>query len=77
MTCDVANGWLSTSHCADLMGVSTGFVRGEIRDGRLRASKLLRSGKRPIYRVAPADFATYLAKHWDRTGASPYSARSA
>ena len=72
-----AAAWLSTSQCADLLGVSAGFVRGEIRDGRLRASKLIRPGKRTVYRVAAVEFATYLGKHWDHSTVCRTSAQSA
>ena len=60
-------GWLSTRQCAVQIGVSTSFIRGEIRDGRLRAQQLVRDGKRPVYRVALSDFRVYLTQHWTST----------
>jgi hypothetical protein len=67
---DGAHGWLSTRQCADFIGVTVHFVRGEIRDGRIRARKLERDGKRPIYRVSADDFNAYVSKHWSRAETS-------
>lgn len=55
---------LTTRDCADRLGVSTGFIIGEIRDGRLAATLCEREGKRTIYRIAPADFEAYQRRHW-------------
>jgi hypothetical protein len=56
--------WLSTRQCAAIVGVTANFMRGEIRDGRLKARTLARHGKRTVYRVVAEDFAAYCAKHW-------------
>jgi len=58
--------WLSTRQCGSLIGMTTEFIRGEIRDGRLPACKLARDGKRPAYRVRVEDFDTYLDRYWSR-----------
>jgi excisionase family DNA binding protein len=55
---------LTTRDIADRLGVSTGFIVGEIRDGRLAALQLRRTGKRTVYRVSEADFDAYVARHW-------------
>ena len=68
--------WLSPRQCAVRIGVSSAFIRGEIRDGRLHGSILERHGKRPMYRVATADFATYLTIHWNRLVRTSQSAQS-
>ena len=59
---------LTTRDCANRLGVSTDFIVGEIQDGRLTAYTN-RRGRRAVYRVAPADFDTYVAEHWRRTAA--------
>ena len=60
--------WLSTATCAAIIGVDTGFIRGEIRDGRLRAYEIRRPGKRAVYRVRSTDFTVYLQAHWKHAG---------
>lgn len=62
------HAWLSTRQRAARIGVTTGFVRGEIRDGGLSAGILRRPGKRQVYRVDKADFAVYVGRHWSRSG---------
>ncbi|HVL65742.1 MAG TPA: helix-turn-helix domain-containing protein [Vicinamibacterales bacterium] len=58
---------LTTRDVADRLGVSTAFVIGEIRDGRLTATVWKRDGKRAIYRIAPADLDDYERRHrWNR-----------
>lgn len=65
----MADGWLTTRHCADLIGVSTDFVRGEIQDGRLVGTVIARDvlpGRkraRALYRVAPRDFVAYCQRY--------------
>lgn len=76
MTRDITNEWLTTNDCADLLGVSTGFVRGEIRDGRLCARAISRPGKRMLYRIAAPDFKTYLLRHWRPISAGKSRAQS-
>lgn len=58
--------WLSTRECADRLGVTTDFIVGEIRDGRLAARVMTRESGRPLYRIEAAAFTTYLARHWQR-----------
>jgi hypothetical protein len=77
MTRDSSDEWLTTNDCADLLGVSTGFVRGEIRDGRLCANQLHRPGKRVVYRIAAPDFNAYLLRHWRPISPRHSRARSA
>lgn len=56
---------LSTAACARALGVSTAFIRGEIRDGRLRARILKPKGRqRAAYRIDRADFEAYLERCW-------------
>lgn len=54
---------LGTRDCADRLGVSSGFIIGEIRDGRLKAMVIERKGFRTIYRVAEEDLQAYLREH--------------
>ena len=56
--------WLTTKQCAVRLGVSTNFVRGEIRDRRLHANVIARDGKRIIYRVTTVEFDAYLRRHY-------------
>jgi excisionase family DNA binding protein len=59
---------LTTSDCAQRLGVSTQFIVGEIREGRLRALVIQRGRRRAMYRIAPADLAAYLRQHrWTTT----------
>jgi hypothetical protein len=60
---------LSTRECAKKIGLDTEYIVGEIRDGRLKAFVISRPGRRPIYRVTPADFDAYLARYgsWTKT----------
>lgn len=51
---------LTTRACADYLGVSTGFIRGEIKDERLRAAIVIRRDSgRTVYRISQADFKDY------------------
>lgn len=58
--------WLNTRQCAARLGMSTDFVVGEIHDKRLQAHVIVRNGKRVVYRIAVADFETYLHRHHGR-----------
>jgi excisionase family DNA binding protein len=60
--------WLSTRQAANIIGVDTAFIRGEIRDGRLRAYVIRRPNMRAVYRVRRSDFEVYLRTHWKRAG---------
>lgn len=77
MTRDLTAEWLTTRECATHLGVSSGFVRGEIRDGRLCARQLHRPGKRTVYRIASRDFKSYLLRHWHPLTPRNGSAQSA
>lgn len=58
---------LTTRDCANRMGVSTNFIIGEIRDGRLAALVVEREGLRTLYRVSEAQLEAYLARYrWIR-----------
>lgn len=61
--------YLSTAQAAALLGgVSTNFVVGEIRDGRLTALVIERPGFRTIYRITDAALAEYMKKFgWNPT----------
>lgn len=60
---------LTTRDVADRLGVSTNFVIGEIRDGRLDAMVVEREGLRALYRISESSLATYLQRHkWTSTG---------
>lgn len=62
--------WLSTRECADQLGVSTAFVIGEIRDGRLTALVIERPNVRTLYRIRPSALLHYISKYrWDRGAA--------
>jgi hypothetical protein len=60
---------LTTRDVADRLGVSTNFVIGEIRDGRMAATVIERPGVRSIYRVSELALLDYLRRHqWMSTG---------
>lgn len=42
--------------------MSTGFIVGEIRDGRLKARVIQRDGYRAIYRISEAAFDDYIRR---------------
>lgn len=57
------NPTMTTSDCARHLGVSTSFIVGEIRDGRLRALVLQRGRRRALYRISPAAWRAYLREY--------------
>ena len=62
----VTDPTLSTADCARIInidGIDTGFLVGEILEGRLAATIVRRPGKRNVYRIAPADLAAYQERH--------------
>lgn len=68
MTNEIKPGaWLTTRQCADRIGVSTDFIRGEIEDRRLKAHVVARDKKRLVYRVSLEDFEAYLRRHHGRS----------
>ncbi len=63
---------LTTRDCGDRLGVSPGFIVGEIRDGRLPALVLEREGLRTIYRITPRDFEGYCRRfEWHPEAVKP------
>ena len=62
--------WLTTGQCATTLGVSTDYIRGEIRDGRLIAQVIPRDprpGRTRAYRairVYPESRHAYLQRYW-------------
>jgi hypothetical protein len=59
---------LTTRDCANQLGVSPGFVVGEIRDGRLLAQVLERPGRKAVYRVSILQLKAYQGKFcWTAT----------
>lgn len=62
--------WMTTRDCANVLGVSTDYIRSEIRDGRLEAEVIPRpprQGRRrayPAIRIYPPAWATYLGTYW-------------
>lgn len=59
---DTPDRLLRTRQCADVLDVSTAFIRGEIEDGRLRAAvSIRRPSGRTLYRIAVSDFRAYCA----------------
>lgn len=57
---------LTTRDCADLLGMSTGFIRGEIEDGRLAADiyEPDDASGRKVYRIEWAAFMRYCERYW-------------
>lgn len=62
--------WLTTGQCATTLGVSTDYIRGEIRDGRLQAVIIPREprpGRTRAYRairIYPEAWAAYRHRYW-------------
>jgi hypothetical protein len=58
---------LTTSDCARLIGMTGEFIRGEIREGRLKSRAYHPSSRRRAkYRIERADFVAYMEQHWPR-----------
>lgn len=58
---------LTVRQAADILGVPTAFVRGEIVDGRLHAAvEIRRPGGRTYRRIARADLLAYCRKWYPR-----------
>lgn len=71
--------WLTTGQCATALGVSTDYVRGEIRDGRLMAVIITReprpgrSRANRAIRVYREAWVAYLHRYWpDRAECSTF-----
>lgn len=56
--------WLTTKQCAVKLGMSTDFVLGEIRDGRMEAHVIARDGKRTVYRISAESLERYRHRFW-------------
>lgn len=58
----------NTRKCADHLGVSTWFIREEIKEGRLRADVFPRStpsgGTRSLIRIPLSKFRDYCNEYW-------------
>lgn len=51
---------LTTGQCAAILGVTSQFIRDEIKDGRLLAEvRILRPSGRTYYRIGLEDFRAY------------------
>jgi hypothetical protein len=61
---------LTTRQCAEYLGVTTNFIRGEIRDGRLVAVVNVKRGARSLIRIAMVDLKHYCELHCPRVLAS-------
>jgi len=61
---------LRPSECARVIGMSPEFIRGEIKDGRLRARKYTTPRGRVVYRIDQAAFELYLDTHWPERSTS-------
>lgn len=60
--------FLTTRECADAIGMTTQFIRGEILDGRLTARASKPPGRqRTTFRVHVDDFAVYRDRHWPKS----------
>lgn len=57
---------LTTRQCAEYLGVTTNFVRGEIREGRLIAVVNVKRGARSLIRIALTDLRSYCEQHCPR-----------
>lgn len=55
---------MTTTQAALELEVSSEFIRGEIKSGRLRARVFRRPSGRSAYRIDPDAFRLYLAKYW-------------
>lgn len=55
----------TTRECAEVLGVTPAFIRGEILDGRLEAITIQRHATM-IYRVTLSAFRTYCEKYAPR-----------
>lgn len=64
---------MTTTQAARELGVSGEYVRGEIRDGRLKANVTQKDGKRATYRITREQFAEYVERHWRRVSRSTSS----
>jgi hypothetical protein len=56
--------YLKTRECAVLLGVTTRYIVGEIRDGRLPARCREMPSGRIRYRVSVDDWRLYVQTHW-------------
>lgn len=55
---------LTSGDVAQVLGVSTGFIRGEVKEGRLRAAVAIeRPSARTLYRFDPIDVRAYCERY--------------
>ncbi|MDP3717112.1 MAG: hypothetical protein Q8T13_05000 [Acidobacteriota bacterium] len=67
---------LSTAEFGELLGMTAQFVRGEMRDGRLRADfEIDRPGKGKIYKFTPTTFVRYCQQYCPRALELPHILR--
>ncbi len=59
---------LTTSDCAQKLGMTGAYIRGEIRDGRLKARIFSEGRKRAKYRIEAEDFTAYVERYWPKAG---------
>jgi hypothetical protein len=59
---------LSTTECARALGMTGAFIRGEIRDGRLKARIFTEGRRRAKYRIEAVDFRAYVERCWPKAG---------
>lgn len=59
---------LTTSECARALGMTGAFIRGEIRDKRLKARVFTTGRKRAKYRIDAEDFTAYVDRYWPKAG---------
>jgi hypothetical protein len=58
--------YLRPSECAQALGVSSDFILGEIKDGKIPAVRRSTANGRMRYWVNAADWLDYVATHWQR-----------
>jgi len=61
--------WLSTEEAGAQAGMSSQWVRRQIEAGRVHAT-VFRTGRRPTYRIRPADWRRFL-EAWTRGTDAP------
>lgn len=62
MTAPVLSRWLTPPAIAQQLGVKVETVHGWIRHGELRAISVSAPGKRPRFRIDPADLEAWIAR---------------
>lgn len=57
---------LTTGDCAHTLHVTSEFIRGEIKEGRLPAMTFKRASGRTKYRIDAEDFRRYIEQYWPK-----------